>query len=57
VYSNLQFYLENATELTEEQIQEYIILHYKVQKHVDTSFSKTAKAYMDSNLEINGPKK
>jgi hypothetical protein len=50
VYSNLQIYLDNATDLTEEQIKDLTVLFYKVTKHQDPSFSKMAIAYCESNL-------
>jgi hypothetical protein len=42
VYSDFQFYLVNATELSEESIQEIVVLYYKVQKDHDSEFRQKA---------------
>ena len=49
VFSNLQIYLDNATDMSEAQIKDLIVLFYKVQRGMDSSFLKTAAAYCESH--------
>lgn len=53
--SNLQFYLENATTLKEDQIEKIIILFYKVQKNLDKGFEASTKEICEANKESSGP--
>lgn len=51
VETQFQFYLENATELSEEEIQEAIILFYKVQKGKDPQFAGKVKEYQNATAQ------
>jgi len=42
--TNFLFYLDNATKLTEEQIQNCIILFHKVQKKCDDEFNAKSQS-------------
>jgi hypothetical protein len=41
-YCDFQFFLDNATDLSEEEIQNIIVLFYKVQKDIDSEFRAKA---------------
>jgi hypothetical protein len=54
VYSDLQFYLANATELDEEDLQKIIVLFYKVKKDMDSEFRTKANKFCAVH-EAEGP--
>ena len=49
VFSDLQFYLENGTEMSEEEIKTLIIMFYKVQKGLDKEFTEKMASFAKSD--------
>jgi len=45
--TNFLFYLDNATKLTEEEIQDCIILFHKVQKKCDDTFNGKSQSMIN----------
>ena len=46
------FYLDKATDLSEEQIKEIIILFYKVKKGQNILWDKQMKEYIEEHLKF-----
>jgi hypothetical protein len=54
VYSDLQFFLANGTDLCEEDLQKVIVLFYKVKKDMDPEFRLKANKFC-AMVEAEGP--